>query len=98
MPEINGIGPVDKINEQKIQRISQQKPTKSFKDILMEALNKVNQLQIDADNMLQKLVKGEATQEEVVITFRKAQIMFELLMQIRNKLVDAYQEILRMRI
>lgn len=71
---------------------------RSFKDILQESINSVNQLQQEADLTLEKLFKNEATQEEVMVAFKKAQIAFEALMQIRNKLTDAFEEIQRMRI
>jgi len=71
---------------------------KSFKDILEGQIGKVNQYQQEADLSLQKFKKGELSQDEVIVAFRKAQIAFEMLMQIRNKVVDAFEEIQRMRI
>ena len=71
---------------------------RSFKDILEESLNSVNKLQADADLTLEKMFKNEASTEEVMISFKKAQLAFEAMMQIRNKLVDAFEEIQRMRI
>ncbi|SVD59300.1 uncharacterized protein METZ01_LOCUS412154 [marine metagenome] len=55
-------------------------------------------MQADADLTLEKLFKNEASSEEVMISFKKAQLAFEAMMQIRNKLVDAFEEIQRMRI
>jgi flagellar hook-basal body complex protein FliE len=71
---------------------------RSFKEILQDSIASVNQLQQEADRMLEKYTKGEATQDEVMIAFKKSQIAFESLMQIRNKLVSAFEEIQRMRI
>ena len=71
---------------------------RSFKEILKDSIDRVNQLQLDADLALEKLLKNEAKPEEVMVAFRKAQVAFETLMQIRNKLVDAFEEIQRMRI
>ena len=71
---------------------------RSFKDILSDSIDQVNQLQKDADLSLEKLNRGEGNQEEVMIAFKKAQIAFEALMQIRNKIVDAFEELQRMRI
>ncbi|GEM_PF-1304232 len=71
---------------------------RSFKEILKESIESVNQLQQEADLTLEKMFRNEATQEEVMIAFKKAQIAFESLMQIRNKLVEAFEEIQRMRI
>ena len=48
--------------------------------------------------MLEKYTKGLASQDQVTVAFKKAQIAFEAMLQIRNKLVDAFEEIQRMRI
>ncbi|MBV8880894.1 MAG: flagellar hook-basal body complex protein FliE [Planctomycetaceae bacterium] len=71
---------------------------RSFKEILQDSLTSVNQLQKDADQVLEKYTKGQATQDQVMVAFKKAQIAFEAMLQIRNKLVDAFEEIQRMRI
>jgi flagellar hook-basal body complex protein FliE len=71
---------------------------RSFKEILQDSLGSVNQLQKDADQVLEKYTKGEASQDQVMVAFKKAQIAFEAMLQIRNKLVDAFEEIQRMRI
>jgi flagellar hook-basal body complex protein FliE len=71
---------------------------RSFKEILQDSLQSVNQLQKDADQVLEKYTKGEASQDQVTVAFKKAQIAFEAMLQIRNKLVDAFEEIQRMRI
>lgn len=71
---------------------------RSFKEILQDSLDSVNKLQQEADQVLEKYSRGEASDDQVMIAFKKAQIAFEALMQIRNKLVDAFEEIQRMRI
>jgi len=71
---------------------------KDFRSILMDSLNEVNRLQNEADQGVQKLVTGETNNvAEVFATVNKAGIAFDLLMQVRNKLIDAYQEIQQMR-
>jgi flagellar hook-basal body complex protein FliE len=71
---------------------------KTFKEILQDSLASVNRMQHEADQVLEKFTQGKASQEEVMVAFKKSQIAFESLMQIRNKLVDAFDEIQRMRI
>ena len=71
---------------------------RSFKEILQESLQSVNNLQKEADQVLEKYTKGQASQDQVMVAFKKAQIAFEAMLQIRNKLVDAFEEIQRMRI
>ena len=70
----------------------------SFKDILQDSIENVNRLQKEADVMLEKYTKGEASQDQVMVAFKKSQIAFEALLQIRNKLVEAFEEVQRMRI
>ena len=72
--------------------------TKDFKSLLMDSLEKVNQLQQEADAGVQRLATGETdNMAEVFSAVRKADVAFSLLMEIRNKLTDAYQEIQQMR-
>ena len=72
---------------------------KDFKSVLVDSLNEVNRLQTEADQGVQKLMTGEAENvAEVFAAVNKAGIAFDLLMEVRNKLTDAYQEIQQMRI
>ena len=73
---------------------------RSFKDILAESLDKVNELQLDADKLVERYYANDpdVKSEHVMVAMRKAQVAFETLMQIRNKLVDAYEQIQQMRI
>ena len=70
-----------------------------FKNILLEALDQVNSMQHQADQAVQQLVTGgEANPAEVLTSLQKADMSFKLMLQIRNKLVQAYQEINNIRI
>lgn len=72
---------------------------KDFKTILLESLDEVNRLQKEADQGVQRLLTGETDNvAEVLHAANKAGIAFDLLMEIRNKLTDAYAEIQQMRI
>jgi len=71
---------------------------RSFREILRDSIARVDRLQGEADRVLERYVRGEATEEQILIAFKKAQIAFEVLLQIRNKLVAAFEEIQRMRI
>jgi len=68
---------------------------RSFKEILQESIDHVNRLQQDADQTLEKMGKSEG---EVTLAFRKAELAFESLMQIRNRLANAFEEIQRMKV
>lgn len=72
---------------------------RDFKSYLLESLEKVNQLQSEADAGVQKLLTGETNNvAEVLTASRKAGVAFDLLMEIRNKLMEAYGEIKQMRV
>lgn len=72
---------------------------KDFKSVLIDSLNEVNRLQTEADAGVQRLLSGEGNNvAEVLAAAEKAGIAFDLLMEIRNKLTDAYNEIQQMRV
>lgn len=72
---------------------------KDFRSVLMENLDEVNRLQHEADAGVQRLVTGETDNvAEVFAAVNKAGIAFDLLMEIRNKLTKAYEEIQQMRV
>lgn len=69
----------------------------SFGSFLKAAINDTNNLQAESDIMTQKLVMGENVQlHEVMIAAQKASISLNATMEVRNKVVEAYQEIIRM--
>jgi len=71
----------------------------SFYNVLMNSLDEVNRLQNEASDATQRLMTGEETNPEVVFSaMRKSEVAFNLLMEIRNKLVDAYREIEQIRV
>lgn len=70
-----------------------------FAGLLKQQLEQVNAVQSDADNKVQQLLTGDSQNlTEVFVAARKAEVAFSLLMEIRNKLVDAYQELQNMRV
>jgi flagellar hook-basal body complex protein FliE len=59
----------------------------------------VNELQLKADDSIEKMVSGEITDVHQVMTaVEEANTAFNMMMEIRNKVMDAYQEVLRMRL
>ncbi len=71
----------------------------SFGQVLREAITTTNDLQKQSSQEIQKLMTGE-TQDlhETMIAVQKADLSFQMMMQVRNKLLQAYQEIMRMQI
>ncbi len=72
---------------------------KDFRSIMLDSLDEVNRLQREADHGVQRLLTGETdNMAEVLSAINKAGVAFDLLMEIRNKLTAAYQEIQQMRV
>lgn len=72
---------------------------KSFASVLKETINNVNKAQIESDVMTEKLAKGENVDlHQVMITSQKASITLQATMEVRNKVVEAYQEMMRMQV
>lgn len=66
---------------------------------LGELVNKVNDLQLNADKEIQKISTGESKGlHEVMLAMEKSGVAFQFLTQVRNKAMDAYQEIMRMQV
>jgi flagellar hook-basal body complex protein FliE len=64
-----------------------------------ELVGKVNDLQVQADNKIKSMVTGESKDlHEVMIAVEKANISFQFLTQVRNKAVEAYQDVMRMQV
>ena len=71
----------------------------SFADTLTESLDKVNDLQKEADLAIEDFATGKTRNiHETMIAVNKADLAFRLTMQVRNKIVEAYQEVMRTQI
>ena len=70
-----------------------------FKDFLIESMREVNTMQQDADAAVERLVTGDdVTPAEVLTAVQKADIAFRLMIEVRNKMVAAYEEIKNIRV
>ena len=71
----------------------------SFGDMLKRAIGDVAKLQNEADQAIKELAAGENKDiHRTMIALEKAEVSFQLMMQVRNKIVSAYEEIMRMQI
>lgn len=69
-----------------------------FKNMLSSLIEEVDSLQKNADQSIKGLVDGDsANVHDIMIQMEEAGVAFDLMMEIRNKLVDAYQQIMRMQ-
>lgn len=66
----------------------------NFEDVLKNAVNKVNNVQINANEDIETLIKGEdITMHDVMLSMQEAQMSMQLMLEMRNKLYDAYKEL-----
>ena len=72
---------------------------KSFGAFLEGSISEVNKLQQEADQAIQELAAGnEIDIHNTMISLEKAEVSFKLMMQVRNKIITAYEEVMRMQI
>ena len=95
---IDGLGPV-RYNPLGRPAATAPTPGPSFQETLKHAVSEVNDLQLSAGELQSRMVAGEPVDlHEVMISSEEAGIAFDLMMEIRNKLLEAYQEIQRMHV
>ena len=71
----------------------------TFQDFLVDSIQQVNSAQNQADQAVESLFTGgEVNPAEVLTAVKKADLAFRMLMQIRNKLVQAYEEVKNIRV
>jgi flagellar hook-basal body complex protein FliE len=72
----------------------------NFGDVMKQAVNMVNEQQGTASNMMTGFETGasDASLAEVMVSMQKASLSFQAMTEVRNKLVDAYHEIMNMPI
>lgn len=72
---------------------------KTFADTLKDAIGSVNELQKSSDKAMQDLATGRTDNvADVMIAAEKADIALKLMVQVRNKIIDAYQEVMKMQV
>lgn len=73
--------------------------SKGFGQMLSESITKVNEYQQQADTSIKELAAGRTKNiHETMLSIEKADTSLKLMMQVRNKVLDAYKEIMRMQV
>ena len=71
----------------------------SFLEVLTEGLESVNAAQVQADKMTTNLASGKTENiHETMLAVSHAELSFKLMVQVRNKALEAYQEVMRMQV
>lgn len=72
-------------------------PLSDFKKALGQSIEALNRLSDEAEQKVQGMVLGETDIHEAMIAMEKAGISLKLMIQVRNKVIAAYEEIMRMQ-
>lgn len=71
----------------------------SFTSVLKKSIENLNQSQVQSDIMTEKLARGENVDlHQVMIASQKASITMQATLEVRNKVIEAYQEMMRMQV
>lgn len=78
-------------------QINNKEAAQGFDKIVQDAIGKLHQIQNDADKAVQDLASG-ADVTQAIVAMEKADMSFQLMVEVRNKLLTAYEEVMRMQI
>ncbi len=88
-----------------LNNVNMQKPVEennketSFSKVISDAINKVNEAQVTADQKVEGLINGDdVNMHDVMLSMQESQLSMQLLIEVRNKVVEAYQEINRVQL
>ena len=71
----------------------------SFASLIDKTLTETQKLQDAADGMVRGMASGEITDvHEVMLAMNRADLSFRMMLEVRNKLLDAYQEVMRLQV
>lgn len=88
-----------KFNLPEVPKTDQKPKNVSFGETLKNFVNDVNNTQFEAKTSVDRLLTGEIKDiHDVMIAVEKAGVSFELMMEVRNKMIDAYNEFMRMQV
>lgn len=74
-------------------------PPQSFSEFLNDSLSKVNAMQQDANNAIEDLASGKSQAlHETMLMVEQAEIAYKTMNQIRQKVLDAYREVMKIQI
>ncbi len=98
MEKISGIQ-TPFMQNQLFDKVKPDNKVEGFGEIFKDALKEVSKAQNESDKLTNQLVTGEVQDvHEVMIASQKASLSLQMTMQVRNKVVEAYQEVMRMQV
>jgi flagellar hook-basal body complex protein FliE len=97
MSEIRAVGAITGLEGSPKQTVASKEKGESFEAMLKDAVRQVNTIQNEAEKAVQDLtVGGDIT--AAVLAMEKADLTFQIMVEVRNKLISAYEEIMRMQV
>ncbi|WP_413789084.1 flagellar hook-basal body complex protein FliE [Bacillus kandeliae] len=99
MESIQGVSPFMKTNAiDNSKKVSPSEAQENFASTLKNSINELNKLETESTQMTDKMIRGEDVDlHQVLIASQKANVSMQFAMEVRNKVVEAYQEIMRMQ-
>lgn len=93
--ELNKLNNLNDLNNvSSLRRVEDEFNGTSFSTVVSDAVNKVNDAEITANNKIEALIKGEDVEmHEVMLAMQEASLSLQALIEVRNKVVEAYKEI-----
>ena len=102
MNEINfthGLGSLNGSGLETVGKLHEEQGPESFGNMLARSLNDANRLKLEADEAVENLAAGKQKDiHATIIAMEKADVAFQLLMQVRNKIISAYETIMRTQV
>ena len=97
---IQSIGTNSILNNLNISNTTEEKTNgTSFSNVLSDAISKVNDSEVNANNKIESLIKGEDVEmHEVMLAMQESVLSLQALIEVRNKTVEAYQEISKLQL
>ncbi|ASJ54356.1 flagellar hook-basal body complex protein FliE [Brevibacillus sp. M2.1A] len=97
--EMSAISQLTPIRTPSVNKPTPAEVSQEFSSFLSDAMNKVNQAQVESSNLADRFAAGEITDlHQLTVAGQKASVMLQMTMQVRNKMIESYQEIMRMSI
>jgi flagellar hook-basal body complex protein FliE len=79
-------------------KVQNQNILQDFQKILRDSIGEVDRLTKEADRSVEEMALGKVDIHEAMIAMEKANIAFRLMVQVHNKMIGAYEEIMRMQV
>jgi len=96
IPKINGNKLLNGLNPS---TEKQPENSEKFENTLKNFLSDVNEMQAESQDTAESFLRGEVTDlHQVTLAAQKARLSLELMLEIRNKMMESYQEIMRMQV